>query len=562
MGLYEFDKDDVYRFKEHVRGKAKESNGQLQFAMCPYCSGGKHRDRDTFSISLSTGQFECKRSSCGVRGNMITLSKDFDFSLGNQVDEYYRPRKQYRKFKTPKERIIPKVSAVEFLRKRGISEEVVKKYEITTVEGKDDILVFPFFDEKGKMEFIKYRKTDFNKERDKNKEWCEKNCKPILFGMKQCNDTFDRLVITEGQIDSLSVATAGIENAVSVPTGAKGFTWVPYCFDWVSRFDEIIVFGDFENGTMTLLEDISRRFPCKIKYVREQDYKGCKDANEILMKYGKDAIVAAVDNAAFLPVKNVIQLADIENVNIDELQKIKTGLAELDRDLRGGIPFGSLTIVTGKRGDGKSTMAGQICLNAREQGHSVFMYSGELPNHLLKAWLDYQAAGSRRIYEIRKKDGAPAYKISETNRRLINEWYRDMVYIYDSRIIENEEKTDLLRCIENSVMQYGVEVVLIDNLMTAMYIDEVKNNDKYDRQGRFVRELAKIALKYNVVIILVAHKRKNAFVDDANDEVSGSADVTNLASIVLSYDRPSKRELEEGMLTERQRKLILSKNRL
>ena len=78
--------------------------------------------------------------------------------------------------------------------------------------------------------------------------------------MKQC-DGFERLVITEGQIDSLSVDTAGINNAVSVPTGANGFTWVPYCFDWVSRFEEIVVFGDFEKGRMTLLDDIRKRFP-------------------------------------------------------------------------------------------------------------------------------------------------------------------------------------------------------------------------------------------------------------------------------------------------------------
>ena len=61
------------------------------------------------------------------------------------------------------------------------------------------------------MQFVKYRKTDFDREKDKNKEWCEANCKPILFGMAQCNDKFDRLIITEGQIDSLSVAAAGID---------------------------------------------------------------------------------------------------------------------------------------------------------------------------------------------------------------------------------------------------------------------------------------------------------------------------------------------------------------
>ena len=143
---------------------------------------------------------------------------------------------------------------MEYLQSRGISEDIARKYEITIKDGTDNILVFPFFDEKGNLQTIKYRKTDFDKSKDKNKEWFEANCKPILFGMKQCSEDKDRLIITEGQLDSLSVSEAGIDNAVSVPNGAKGFTWIPYCWDWVTEFDEIVVFGDCENEKIKLLE--------------------------------------------------------------------------------------------------------------------------------------------------------------------------------------------------------------------------------------------------------------------------------------------------------------------
>ena len=123
---------------------------------------------------------------------MITLSRDFDFSLGNEVDEYYRPTRRFRKFKKQSDPIIPKEPAVEYLESRGISKSIAEKYEITTQSDHKNILVFPFFDETGRMQFVKYRKTDFDKSKDKNKEWCEPNCRPILFGMKQCNDAFDR----------------------------------------------------------------------------------------------------------------------------------------------------------------------------------------------------------------------------------------------------------------------------------------------------------------------------------------------------------------------------------
>ena len=375
MKIYEFKEQDAWEFARQQGIETKQIGDELHFKICPYCRPRATKGNTrTFSINLRTGQFKCLRESCGVTGNMIQLSRDFDFSLGTETDEYYRPRKQYRKLQTPKQPVTPKEPAIRYLQSRGISEDIAKRYEITVQNNHENVLVFPFYDERKILQFVKYRKTDFNPEKDKNKEWCEKDCKPILFGMKQCNDKFDRLITTEGQLDSLSVATAGIENAVSVPNGAKGFTWVPYCFNWVSKFDEIVVFGDFERGHMSLLEDIQRRFPNKIKHVREQDYKGCKDANELLQKYGAEAVRDAVENAVLVPVKQVLPLADVQAVNIYELPKLKTGISELDRLLYGGLPFGMVCLVAGKRGDGKSTFASEILGNAVEQGYATFAY--------------------------------------------------------------------------------------------------------------------------------------------------------------------------------------------
>ena len=361
---YEFKEQDAFDFARFVNIRAVTKGDNLRFDYCPYCHGGERRkDKDTFAISLKNGQFNCKRSSCGAQGNMITLAKDFDFSLGNEVDEYYQPKKQYRKFKKQEKPIEPKPEAIQYLESRGISEEVAKEYEITVQTDKPNILVFPFYDEKGILQFVKYRKTDYDKEKDKNKEWCEANCKPILFGMKQCKD-FTRLTITEGQVDSLSVATAGISNAVSVPTGAKGFTWVPYCWNWINQFEEIVVFGDFEKGHITLLDELSRRLKITVKHVRGEDYKDCKDANEILKKYGKEQVRDCVENAVIVPMKQLIQLSDVEDVDIFKIPKLRTGIKQVDRLLYGGLPLGGVVLISGKPGEGKSTLASQILVNA------------------------------------------------------------------------------------------------------------------------------------------------------------------------------------------------------
>lgn len=162
--LYEFKEEDAYSFARHVHIQAKARGRELQFFHCPYCRGGKGgKDKGTFSINLQTGQFKCLRSSCSISGNMITLARDFDFSLGIEVDEYYQPRKQYRRLKTPSKPIEPLPESVEYLEGRGISEAVARQYEITVHAKRDDVLVFPFFDENGKLQYVKYRDTTFFK---------------------------------------------------------------------------------------------------------------------------------------------------------------------------------------------------------------------------------------------------------------------------------------------------------------------------------------------------------------------------------------------------------------
>lgn len=877
--FYEFNVDDAFRFASTQGIKAKEKGNEIMFDLCPYCKGGSsaRKDKGTFSINKNSGAFNCLRASCGVTGNMVTLSKDFDFSLGNQVDEYYKPKKQYRKLKQFKEPIKPKEPAIAYLESRGISEEVANKYEITTQSNNDNILVFPFFDEKGILQFIKYRKTDFDKAKDKNKEWCESNCKPILFGMKQCVD-FTRLVITEGQCfngdaeimtpngwvrlenyagqqvlqvnedmsanfvnpkayivkrhtgkmvdveiggnyftsttddhnlvlinnkgkvvkkmagekissvyhiptavefdsvglewsndeialflaisadgtldfrkntgykksqhdvyarfgltkerkvdrligilkrlgykfsdsvllnergkkyhsicfgvpdkfntkylpwefvtkttvkqkkfiieemvwwdgnhvnnrnqyeymsiykhnidvmqaiastcgymstimrksnggngkfkksfifklsillskknvstqqfenhkkvyevdktvycvtvdsgmilvrqnnkisvsgncDSLSVSTAGIENCVSVPTGAKGFTWLPYCWDWINQFEEVVVFGDYENGTITLLDELSKRLKCVVKHVREDDYKDCKDANELLLKYGTDHVRSCVENAISIPVNHVIELADVEDINIYDIEKLPTGIHELDRLLYGGLPFGGVCLLSGKRGEGKSTLGSQILLSALDNGYCGMAYSGELPNSMFKSWFNLQAAGPRHLFEYQDRYGDTGYAVSKTNKQLIDNWHRGRMFMYDNKVINGDERESLLDIIEGVIMRNGVRVVLLDNLMTGIDLEVAYGSDKYERQSQFVKKLTRLALTHNVLIILIAHKRKNSFSQDENDEVSGSGDISNLATVVISYGKDKE-------IGEVERMLTCSKNRL
>lgn len=540
---YEFKASDVWNFSETIRTEKKQKGNELFFKRCPYCNGGGHDD-DTFSINLENGTFNCFRAGCGKHGHFVELARDFGFQLD------FGTAKQYRRL--PQREVIVKPEAVKYLETRGIGQATAEKYRITTKKNDDTILVFPFYDETNELVFVKYRNTRYSGKG--NKEWCERETKPILFGMAQCRG-FDRLVITEGQMDSLSLSECGIQNAVSVPTGAMGFTWLTNCWDWIIKFRECVVFGDFEKGKMTLIDELQKRLPMKVKAVRQQDYLGEKDANDILTKYGREAILTAVENAEVPPVKNVKELADVKAVDLNTLPKIKTNIAEVDKII-GGLCYGQVVLLTGKRGEGKSTFLSQLIVEAIEQDIPVFAYSGELTDYHFKRWLDFQAAGPNNVEMLRNEFNDEIYTIPDNVVEKINQWYRGKAYIYDNNYLpqEKEEFESLLETVEKAVKQYGIKLICIDNLMTALDIS--LSDDLYRAQSAFVRNLKLLAVKYDAVVVLVAHPRKSRDKFD-NDDVSGSADITNRVDVVMNYSRPDggDEEKNEGLLK-------ITKNRL
>ncbi|MBS7389063.1 MAG: AAA family ATPase [Oscillospiraceae bacterium] len=467
----------------------------------------------------------------------MELARDFDYPLEQDgVKRKYRRLKQVR--------IETKDEAVSYMQSRGISEEVTKRYKLTVQNEKPNILVFPFFDENGIMVSAKYRKTDFVKGRDKNKEWFEKETKPILFGMMQCKD-FKRLIITEGQIDSLTVAECGFDNAVSVPTGAKGLTWINNCYDWVSQFEEIVVFGDCEKNKITLADDIVSRFPLKIiKVVRQADYLGEKDANDILRKYGRDAVRCCIENAEIKPVRAVKPLASVKKADLSGMERIKTGIYDIDKTI-GGMYLGQLILITGKRGEGKSTLASQIFANAIDQGYSAFAYSGELPDYHFKNWLDLQISGSQNIQERQNEYGETDYWLSDKTVEIINDWYAEKAYIFDNNVMldelavdgrknESGEEITLLGAMQQAVCRYGIKFVLLDNLMTALDVEPT--SDLYRAQSEFVKKVKSIAVRLNIVVVLIAHPKKEQDGKELdNDSVSGSSDITNAVDVVMTY---------------------------
>ena len=68
---------------------------------------------------------------------------------------------------------------------------------------------------------------------------------------------------------------------------------------------------------------------------------------------------------------------EINSVSFEENDRTSTGITELDRVLGGGIVAGSLVLVGGDPGIGKSTLLLQMCYNLSAAGRDVLYISGE-----------------------------------------------------------------------------------------------------------------------------------------------------------------------------------------
>ncbi len=99
----------------------------------------------------------------------------------------------------------------------------------------------------------------------------------------------------------------------------------------------------------------------------------CKSWNTLV----EEPVVRAAQSGRSGSDRLAAEPTSISKVSAESALRCKTGIAELDRVLGGGIVPGSLVLVGGDPGIGKSTLLLQVCRNLAEGKHKVLYISGE-----------------------------------------------------------------------------------------------------------------------------------------------------------------------------------------
>ena len=178
------------------------------------------------------------------------------------------------------------------------------------------------------------------------------------------------------------------------------------------------------------------------------------------------------------------------DISTKEEERLVTGMAELDRVLGGGIVKGSLSLVGGDPGIGKSTLLLQICRNMSNEGRKVLYISGEESLRQIRM-------RAERLGTFHKE----LYLLCETDMELIES------------AIENSEP----------------EMVVIDSIQT-MCSEEISSAPGSISQVREITaRLMILAKKKNTAIFIVGHVTKEGV-------VAGPRTLEHMVDTVLYFE--------------------------
>lgn len=194
-----------------------------------------------------------------------------------------------------------------------------------------------------------------------------------------------------------------------------------------------------------------------------------------------------------------------------------------------GLPKGGLVLVSGLRGQGKSTWLGQTKLDLIDNGYKGLEFSLEMSNKKTLNWTILQACGKDNLKSTLTSNGKTFYsaKTPQIEDDII-EWIDDKLLIddnstFNAKVIEKQ----IVEKLENST---DIDFCIIDNMM-RLDIAEY-GREKLLAQIKFAKTITDICQKKNICLLLVVHPTK-VFTLPRIDNLAGAGELLNLASLVL-----------------------------
>jgi len=466
---------------------------------CPRCGG-----RTDLSVDTRKGAWKCHKAKCAFQGYLREDPRPVQW----QKKDYFKPVFTNRGLNT---------KAKDFFEERKIDLGIVADNQITVERG---ALVFPYF-HNGEVVMVKYRGAG-------KRFWSSKNPFMVFYNSHKLTKNMEFVAVCEGEVDCLALESIGVP-ATSVPNGApspsattfsdldQSFRNSGEAFDGIKK---IILATDGDAPGRRLEEELARRFG-KERCWRVIWPEGCKDANDVLIKYGTEMLVECVENAQPYPVDGIYNILGFRDKLLHLYEhglpkSYSTGSFALDQHYT--VLPGELTVITGIPGHGKSSFVEWLMINLI-QLHK-FRFGLFTPEH------EPVETHIARLAEL--INGKPFSK--DASHRMTQEGVDSAVKLLEEHchyVIPdalNRRVDDILGLAKVLVAREGIKGLIVDPW------NEISMEEMGDSETHFIREalgrFRRFARSHQVAIWIVAHPAKQY-----KDKATGAYLPPNLYSI-------------------------------
>jgi twinkle protein len=386
-------------------------------------------------------------------------------------------------------------SEVRPLQKRGISQETCEKfgYTVGTLDGKT-VQIAPYHDEDGHLvaQHIRFHPKDF--------AWLGDPKSAVLFGQRLWRDGGRRVIVTEGEIDALSISQLQSNKwpVVSIGCGAakpehtaKVTKYVGKHVKWLEKFDEVIFAFDMdEQGQASAKAAAMCLSPGKAKIATYPLH----DANDMLVAGRGEELINCLWGAKEFRPDGLLRIGDIMERALTTPEMGAPYPWQRLTDLTYGRRPGQLITWGAGTGTGKTDVLMQMVAHIMETGTekvALFMFEND--------------PGETARYVASKIDGkrynAPnaGWTVDELRTRLEALNVQDRLILYDNW--GTTDWDEVRAHIRYLVKSWDCDEVIIDHL-TAF---SARSDDERREIERLMADMAMLAKELGIVLHVVSH---------------------------------------------------------
>lgn len=419
---------------------------------------------------------------------------------------------------------------------RCISEDACKKFGVRTLvkDHKIQKHFYPYYNKAGEKVAEKTRICE-----SKQFFWSGAHHEIQLFGA-QCQPTTGKfVVVTEGESDCLSLwqAIGGRYTVVSLPDGCTSFKALKQNYDYLDKFDSIVLCLDGDKAGRDAVEKAVQFLPQKkLKIMRLPE--DLKDPNAFLMAGKTQELVNHFWRAEPYTPKDIVNISSMFG-RIEEYHKshpcTPTPWVGLNEMIHGILP-GQLVILTGASGAAKSTYMRwwmDHLVQTTDMRIGGFFFE-ELPEETVMSLMSIKAGKNLKVPEIWK----------DSSREDIEKWFNlckadQRIDLYEpTSCTEPEHVCNRIRYL---VVARDCKVIFLDHLH---FLTE-SLTDPLHAVNKLCNDLAALCVEFGITIIAACHLRKSpnqtTTHEEGNkvtmDDLKGSSAIKQLASTIISVER-------------------------